>query len=146
MQETEKNVQRIFRLVSKWTNSFFFNCFCHVLKLRSFNSRLHSALSVVGYHARGQEIGKYQLTNQIAGFSGYRPFTIKEINKYIYIYSFLILKSNSYVKQAGSKAGNNWGQTYLFYSIYTRRLFRLYRLMASWTTLELRDLEWMTKK
>ena len=34
-------------------------CFCHVLKLRSFNSQLHSALSVVGYHDRGQEIGKY---------------------------------------------------------------------------------------
>ena len=29
------------------------------LKLRSFNSQLHSALSVVGYHDRGQEIGKY---------------------------------------------------------------------------------------
>ena len=28
-------------------------------KLRSFNSQLHSALSVVGYHDRGQEIGKY---------------------------------------------------------------------------------------
>ena len=36
-------------------------CFCHVLKLRSFNLQLHSALSVVGYHARGQEIGKYCL-------------------------------------------------------------------------------------
>ena len=28
------------------------------LKLRSFNS-LHSALSVIGYHDRGQETGKY---------------------------------------------------------------------------------------
>ena len=34
-------------------------CFCHVWKLRSFNSQLHAALSVVCYHARGQEIGKY---------------------------------------------------------------------------------------
>ena len=39
---------------------FDFVCFfCHVLKIRSFNSQLHSALSVVGYHARGQEIGKF---------------------------------------------------------------------------------------
>ena len=38
--------------------SFVF-CFCHVLKLCSFNSQLHSALNVVGYHARGQEIEKY---------------------------------------------------------------------------------------
>ena len=29
------------------------------LKPRSFNSQLHFALSVVGYHDRGQEIGKY---------------------------------------------------------------------------------------
>ena len=35
------------------------SCFCHVLNLRSFNSQLHSALSVVGYHARGQDVGKY---------------------------------------------------------------------------------------
>ena len=33
-------------------------CFFHVLKLRSFNSKLHSALNTVDYHARGQEIGK----------------------------------------------------------------------------------------
>ena len=33
--------------------------FCHVFKLRSFNSQLHFALSVVGYHAFGREIGKY---------------------------------------------------------------------------------------
>ena len=41
-----------------FVNVFVF-CFCHVLKLRSFNSQLHSALSVVCYYARGQEIGKY---------------------------------------------------------------------------------------
>jgi len=29
------------------------------LRLRSFNSQLQSALSVVGYHDGGQEIGKY---------------------------------------------------------------------------------------
>ena len=34
-------------------------CFSHVLKLRSFNSQLPSALSVVGYHDRGQEQGKH---------------------------------------------------------------------------------------
>ena len=39
-------------------SSFVF-CFYHVLNLRSFNSQLHATLSVVGDHARGQEIGKY---------------------------------------------------------------------------------------
>ena len=34
-------------------------CFCQVLKLHSFNSQLHSALSVRGYHDLGQDIGKY---------------------------------------------------------------------------------------
>ena len=29
------------------------------MKLRSFNSQLHSALSVVSYHDLGQEIGNY---------------------------------------------------------------------------------------
>ena len=32
--------------------------FCHVFKLRSFNSQLHFALKVVGYHAFGRDIGK----------------------------------------------------------------------------------------
>ena len=66
-----------------FVNVFVF-CFCHVLKLRSFNSQLHSALSVVCYYARGQEIGKYcppPRPNKIAGFSGYHLLTIKEINK-----------------------------------------------------------------
>ena len=43
--------------------SMFLFCFCfcfsHVLKLHSFNSQLPSALSVVGYHDRGQEQGKH---------------------------------------------------------------------------------------
>ena len=67
----------------------FLFSFCHVLKLRSFNSQLHSSLSVVGYHARGQDIGKYcplpePIRNQIEGFSRYRPLTIKDINKFSY--------------------------------------------------------------
>ena len=37
----------------------FLFCSCRVLKLHSFNSQLHSALSVVGYYARGQEMEKY---------------------------------------------------------------------------------------
>ena len=56
-------------------SSFVFHGFCHVfvnvfvfvsflfsslfLSLRSFNSQLHSALSLFGYHAFGQEMGKY---------------------------------------------------------------------------------------
>ena len=62
----------------------FCQCFCYVLKLHCFNSQLHSALSVVCYHARGQEIGKYcplPGTNKIVGFSEYRLLMIKEINK-----------------------------------------------------------------
>ena len=34
------------------------------IKLRSFNSQLHSELSVVGYHDHGLEIGKYWNRNQ----------------------------------------------------------------------------------
>ena len=39
----------------------FSSCFCHVLKLCSFNSKIHSALSIVGYHDRGKGIGKHCL-------------------------------------------------------------------------------------
>ena len=58
-----------------------------------------SESSVVGYHDRGQEIGKLLPapgTNQIAGFSGYRTLTIKEINKYI-LFSHVRLASAGYM-------------------------------------------------
>ena len=44
--------------LSKFLFCFCF-CFCQVLKLHFFNSQLHSALSVGGYHDLGQDIGKY---------------------------------------------------------------------------------------
>ena len=59
-------------------------CFCHVFKLRSFNSQLHSALRVVFLPclwSGDRKILPAHGTNQILGSSGYRPLTIKEINK-----------------------------------------------------------------
>ena len=51
---------RLFFVFAMLLSMFLFCfCFCQVLKLHSFNSQLHSALSVGGYHDLGQDIGKY---------------------------------------------------------------------------------------
>ena len=49
----------VFVNVFVWFLFSFLFLFFHVFKLRSFNSQLHSALSVVNHHAFGQEVGNY---------------------------------------------------------------------------------------
>ena len=43
----------VFCFCNVFSMFLFCFCLCHVLRLRSFNWQLHSALSVVGYHDRG---------------------------------------------------------------------------------------------
>ena len=59
------------------------------------------------YHDRGQEIGKYcplTGTNQIAGFSGYRPLTVKQINKCNYFLICLFDRSKCSSKTIEKRA------------------------------------------